>query len=76
VPVQRGNGLEALLLNKIVAYCKSRGMAELFGTIRKDNQSALCLARKAGWELADTADPAFVEARLKLQQQRLNRAHP
>lgn len=68
IPPARGRGLESLLLEKIVAYCRKRGTGEIRGFVRKDNAVALNMVQAAGCELLQTDDPAVVEARLKLRE--------
>lgn len=75
LPAARDKGLDVLLINKMAAYCRTQGTAELCGTIRKDNRPAQQMARKAGWELVETSNPSFLEARLNLQQKSVRHVH-
>jgi acetyltransferase len=75
LPAARAKGLDHLLISKMVAYCRSQGTAELFGTIRKQDRTTLQMARKAGWEVVETSDSAFVEARFNLQPKPVRHAH-
>jgi acetyltransferase len=42
-------GLGSMLMDKIVAYCRSRGTARLFGSILRDNRGMLALADAFGF---------------------------
>ncbi len=75
LPAAREKGLDSVLINKMVAYCKAQGTAELYGKIRKSDRATQQIARKAGWEAVETSDPAFVEVRFNLQQKPVRHAY-
>jgi acetyltransferase len=61
----KGRGLGRLLMEKIVAYLRSRGIREVVGQTMSDNSAMLALARKLGFKTRQTAD-GFIELRLAL----------
>jgi acetyltransferase len=50
-----GQGLGTLLMEKIIAYAKGRGLGEIFGDVLADNTRMLELARHLGFRLDMTA---------------------
>lgn len=63
---QKGKGLGRLLMQRMIAYMRSRGTRRLVGVVLRENASMLALARACGFVAAPTADPSVVEVRLAL----------
>jgi acetyltransferase len=61
-----GRGVGTMLMEKIIAYARRRGVGEVFGVILRDNLPMLDIVRRLGFALAD-AEGEMVEARLKLR---------
>jgi GNAT superfamily N-acetyltransferase len=59
----KGQGLGAILLRKLIAYCRSRGTRELVGEALSDNQRLLGLVRHFGGAIdhSDQGTTRFVE---------------
>ncbi len=63
----KGRGLGYRLMQEIVAYGRSRGIGQLYGTILRENDRMLEIARDLGFSIAaDPDDPSVVIARLAL----------
>lgn len=63
----RRRGLGALLMGKVVRYCRERGTKELYGEIVRENQGMLALARRWGFQQHLDARTGSYELRLPLQ---------
>jgi len=63
---QKGQGLGHALLEKMVRYCRSRGIAELVGQVLPDNRAMLELAHALGFKSRFSAEDGTVEVRLAL----------
>ncbi|NLD68313.1 MAG: bifunctional acetate--CoA ligase family protein/GNAT family N-acetyltransferase [Limnobacter sp.] len=63
----KGQGLGRLLMEKIVDYCRSRGIGELEGTIIESNDGMIALARRLGFRIERGPEPETVVARLPLR---------
>jgi acetyltransferase len=63
----KGRGLGALLLKKMVRYCRDRGTASLVGDVLRENAGMLKLARALGFETVAGDDKEFVHIRLLLR---------
>jgi acetyltransferase len=63
----KGRGLGALLLKKMVRYCRDRGTASLVGDVLRENAGMLKLARALGFEAVAGDDKEFVHIRLLLR---------
>ncbi|WP_028989467.1 GNAT family N-acetyltransferase [Thermithiobacillus tepidarius DSM 3134] len=63
----KGQGLGRILLDKMIRYCRARGLRELVGQVLADNTAMLGLARRFGFERHATPDPELVEVRLALE---------
>jgi acetyltransferase len=63
----QGKGLGVALMRKIIAYCRARGTARLYGHILPTNRGMLALAAELGFELDHATDDNVVIANLKLQ---------
>jgi acetyltransferase len=48
----KGHGIGRLLLDRLVAYAKSRGLTELFGDVLTENRAMLALCRDMGCSLS------------------------
>lgn len=62
-----GRGLGMMLMERIIAHARRRGIGELYGDILAENVQMLDLCRRLGFALAPCADdPAIVRARRQL----------
>jgi acetyltransferase len=65
-----GKGLGVLLMRRIMAYCRSRGIAEIFGEVLSENLNMLNLCRFLGFTIESKGkEPAVVTVRLRLDQE-------
>jgi acetyltransferase len=63
----QGKGLGTALLKHLVAYARSRGIAELSGTVLGENQRMLALCRALGFTMSvSPADPSHRQVRLPI----------
>ncbi len=62
----KGAGLGQALMEKLVAYARQRGLAELWGTVLADNVAMIDLARRVGFDVAPGDDPSVVRTVLRL----------
>ncbi len=62
----RGEGLGTLLMNKIIAYARARGILEMRGTVLPDNRPMLALATRLGFESRYSAEEEAVVITLAL----------
>ena len=62
----KGHGLGALLLEKLLRYCRARGTHELVGEALPDNQRMLKLAHHLGFTVAPAAQQGALGLRLVL----------
>ena len=67
----KGRGLGALLMRKLIRYCRERGIGELVGDVLASNARMLALAR----DLAAEIEPG-TDARVKRVRLPLSRAQP
>lgn len=58
-------GLGRMLLDKLIAYLRARGTAEVVGTCLQENGNMVALAREAGFSVATVPD-GTVRLRLRL----------
>jgi acetyltransferase len=63
----KGRGLGALLMMKLVGYCRESGIGQLVGEILVMNHPMVALARRVGFELTP-ADAGILRARLALSR--------
>ena len=68
----KGQGLGRLLMNKIIACCRSRGTGEVKGLVLASNQAMLGLARRLGFRVEPGPDGDTVVARLDLRPSAYN----
>ena len=61
----KGRGLGPLLLAKMIGYARSRGTKRLVGTVLRENESMLALARDNGFEL-DEREGALADETLDI----------
>jgi acetyltransferase len=62
-------GLGTLLMQRIIAYAKSRGISELFGLVLRENRKMLQLSRELGFKVTvDRGDPTYVSVTLALDE--------
>jgi acetyltransferase len=62
----KGRGLGTLLMNKLIAYCRQRGIGELVGDALPDNQRMHHLASRLGFQVAPLAQSGTAHMRLAL----------
>ena len=62
----KGRGLGALLMNKIVGYCRGRGIGHLAGEVLAGNDRMLFLARELGFAVTPGSDSGTCQATLEL----------
>jgi acetyltransferase len=72
---EKGRGLGRLLLEKMIRYCRDRGMEEIVGQVLPDNRPMLELARSLGFERLPGRGPVdgVVEVRLECGRPRLSK---
>jgi acetyltransferase len=59
-------GLGRVLLEKMIGYCRQRGLRELVGQVLPENERMLGLARKLGFEQHYLPEDGAVEVTLRL----------
>jgi acetyltransferase len=62
----KGKGLGALLMRKLIRYCREREIGELVGDVFATNARMLALARDLGFEIAPGGDLEVLRVRLAL----------
>jgi acetyltransferase len=62
----KGQGLGSLLMNKLIRYCRGRGIAHLDGEVLVSNHRMLALVRSLGFAITSNADGDTVKVRLTL----------
>jgi acetyltransferase len=65
----KGQGLGPILLEKLIAYCRSRGTRELVGEALADNQRVIGLLRRFG-AVVTPSEPGIVALRIDLRSLR------
>ncbi|UCE59237.1 MAG: bifunctional acetate--CoA ligase family protein/GNAT family N-acetyltransferase [Phycisphaerales bacterium] len=63
----RRTGLGTTLMNKIIAYCRTRGTPEIVGQVLADNEAMLNLTRRLGFDIKPLPDTGRCEVTLKLR---------
>ena len=63
---ETGRHLGALLMSKIVRYCRAHGTRTLVGEVLRENTRMLALAREIGFTQHTTQDPSVIGIRLAL----------
>lgn len=67
-----GMGLGTLLMRRIIAYARERGIGEIFGDVLVQNHSMLNLCTQLGFRIeASSGDPGVVTVRLDLGDTRI-----
>jgi acetyltransferase len=62
-----GSGLGTMLMEKIIAYARSRGIGEIFGMVLAENAPMLAICRRLGFALRAEPDaPGVIRASLAL----------
>jgi acetyltransferase len=69
----KGQGLGALLMDKLIRYCRARGIAEIVGDVLAQNDRMLALAHDLGFGVEQAADGDTVSVRLALQDKGENK---
>ena len=72
----KGQGLGRALLEKLIAYSRSRGTHTVVGQVLPDNRAMLDLTRSLGFESRLLSDDGVVEVRLHLDRAEHRRAAP
>lgn len=63
----KGQGLGFLLMTAIMDYARSRGIAEIYGEVLRENTTMLAMCRELGFSRRESPDePGVVEVRLRL----------
>ncbi|TDV27765.1 acetyltransferase [Paraburkholderia caballeronis] len=62
----KGRGLGRLLMERIIAYARSRGTHWLLGEALRENSGMIALARASGFTVTPTDDPGVVGFRMAL----------
>jgi acetyltransferase len=62
-----GQGLGTLLMQKIIAYGKSRGLGEIFGDVLAENETMLDLCRRLGFSIAPMPADGVLRVTLRLR---------
>ncbi|MCY0910603.1 bifunctional acetate--CoA ligase family protein/GNAT family N-acetyltransferase [Massilia antarctica] len=62
----KGHGLGQVLMEKLIAYCRSRGTREIVGEALPQNTRITKLARKLGFEISKAAEDGSIHMRLPL----------
>ena len=65
---QKGRHLGTLLMEKIIAYARSRGTHWLVGEALRENGPMIALARACGFTITPTEDPGVVGFRMALDE--------
>jgi acetyltransferase len=60
----KGQGLGAVLMRKVIGYCRERNIGELVGDVLATNTRMLALARDLRFEITASEDPSVVRAKL------------
>ncbi|HEV3104565.1 MAG TPA: GNAT family N-acetyltransferase, partial [Trinickia sp.] len=61
---QKGKGFGRLLMQRIIAYVRSRGTRWIVGDVLRENAAMLALAQACGFSVEPTDDPAVLHVRL------------
>ena len=69
----KGKGLGALLMRKLIRYCREREIGELVGEVLTTNDGMLGLARHLGFEIGRGEDSETLRARLSLAERAVDR---
>ena len=62
----KGRGLGAILLDKLIRYCRRRGMRELYGPILTENRGMRRLAERMGFIVKPSDEDGVVDSSLTL----------
>jgi len=62
----KGCGLGVLLMKKIIRYCAARGTGALCGSVLRDNERMLTLARELGFSVTYDGDTGVAQLTLRL----------
>ncbi|MES2901242.1 MAG: bifunctional acetate--CoA ligase family protein/GNAT family N-acetyltransferase [Pseudomonadota bacterium] len=63
----KGHGLGAILMEKLIAYCRARGTREIVGEAMPQNTRVIRLARRLGFDITPNPLEETVHMRLPLQ---------
>ena len=64
----KGHGLGMMLMNKLIAYCRSRGTREIIGEALLNNSPLLEMVRRLGFEVHPAVGDGVAILRLPLQE--------
>jgi acetyltransferase len=62
----KGKGLGRMLMERMIAYVRSRGTRWIVGEVLRENGPMLGLVKACGFSMGPTADPAVVEVKMPL----------
>jgi acetyltransferase len=63
----KGSGLGYLLMNRLIAVARQRGIGELVGDVLRENEPMLRMCRELGFTIAtQPADPGVMVVRKRL----------
>jgi acetyltransferase len=62
----KGKGLGRMLMDRMIAYVRSRGTRWIVGEVLRENGPMLGLVKACGFSMGATADPAVVEVKRRL----------
>lgn len=65
---QKGKGLGRLLMERLIAYVRSRGTHWIVGEALRENTGMIALAKAVGFTVTSTDDPGVVAFRLPLDE--------
>jgi acetyltransferase len=63
----KGHGLGKRMMEKLIAYCRSRGTREIVGEVLPQNARMIGLVKKLGFEVSPTGDEDVRKLRLQLR---------
>ena len=62
----KGHGLGRILMEKLIAYCRARGMRRIIGETLSANRRLITMVRELGFKVTRTDDPGTMMLRLEL----------
>jgi acetyltransferase len=65
----QGRGFGSMLMSRLIAYARKRGLRLLFGSVLRDNQTMLSLCRELGFSISPAVDePTLFRVSLDLDR--------
>jgi acetyltransferase len=65
---QKGRGLGRLLMDRIIAYARTRGTHWLVGQVLRENTPMIALAKACGFTVLPSEDPGVMDVRMALDE--------